>query len=263
MIDKTFAFLDALLPPAMLGTARATLSPEVLRGLNALGMPTDEMTNTHILLEAAAFYAQNKKISMTSIAWSANLPILAVQNNIESLAYLSEPLCKSFQTILSLRRLCLQEFSLMAQDNQFYLPHQLLPVALNYATQFPETWDFLALLFDDRAWWLMQQHDTWNTLANKPYHRQTLSSIVQQEALDRVKKVKEILQHRSGVLLDHDWIYFKEAAYFLPPSEIAYWLDFWLQHPAFFQYRNKPLHDFTAILDFRANFLNEFHQQQL
>lgn len=248
---------EHLIKTAMLGMSRAALPNELLVHMNALGMPTEEMTTEQILLEASALFAQAQKLKLPITTWAEVAPTTAsllTQSN-----YLPNNLAICFKQLLLRYRLCLQEFSLEAQSQAFHLPPNLLPLALDTAIKYPETWNFVALLLDERGWWLIQQRELWKKLANRPFKRVEITPDQHAQALETMKKMQTMLQQHKFMAQEQDWKDFQWAAYYLSPAEIAYWLDYWLQNNTYFDYRSRQIIVCTNVLEFRGDMIHAFH----
>ncbi|NJL74538.1 MAG: hypothetical protein HC892_05335 [Saprospiraceae bacterium] len=248
---------ENLIKTSILGISRAALPHELLVQMNALGMPTDEMTTEQILLESSALFAQAQKLKFPTTTWTETLPATAFLPTSSN--YMPNDLAVCFKQLLLRYRLCLQEFSLEAQMQGLHLSPNLLPLALEVAVKYPETWDFVALLLDERGWWLIQQRKRWKKLANRPFKRVEITPDQRAQALETMKRMQSMLQQKAFVVQEQDWKDFHLAAYYLSPSEIAYWLDYWLQNNPYFDYRSRQIMFCTNVLDFRGDMIHTFH----
>lgn len=149
---------EELVKTALLGTERSTLSKQTLQTLAANGIDIDEEP-AKVILQAAAFYGQQRKVGFVLPTYSGELPAPIKNTNVQICSYKS-----SRHLALILKgdyELALPEFIHHLTINKKQLPPESLPKLLNDYKKQAEFRDKLLPVLGERGSWLIQQNPGW------------------------------------------------------------------------------------------------------
>lgn len=150
---------EELVKTALLGTERSTLSKQTLQTLAANGIDIDEEP-AKIILQAAAFYGQQRKVGFVLPTFSGTLPSAIEATNVQICSYKS-----SRHLALILKGdydLALPEFIYYLTLHKKQLPPESLPKLLNDYKKQAEFRNKLLPVLGERGRWLIQQNPDWS-----------------------------------------------------------------------------------------------------
>lgn len=152
---------------ALLGLERSPLSEATKAALAEQQIEVIENDETTILLEASALFQQFRKLPTISPI-SMDLPSPYKPSPIQQ-KYLKQESKEHFERIIAQYPKCLNEFSRLAQEKEYFLPPELLPTAFEFVRSNLQYWNAIASMLDDKAWWLIGRHPNWAALKDKPF----------------------------------------------------------------------------------------------
>jgi len=150
---------------ALIGTDRAKLSPELLKGLEGLGVDTSQDA-TQVLLEGASMLSLVNKTQGQLKDWKGTLSSPSKLDSInpcsaKSSSHLSLILSGNYEAALS-------EFLSHLINNKKCIPPEMLPDLLDQCLTNPELWQKLRFTIGERGEWLIKQNSVWQSLTAVP-----------------------------------------------------------------------------------------------
>jgi len=245
---------EELVRTALLGVERTPLSAATLAHLKTLGINVEENTDTQNILEAVAYYAQLQKIDFQLVKSDFTLPKKAKKSSA-AVKYMDVTTASLLEKIINKYHLAIEEFSLLAQENEQFIPPEKVPICLNIVREKDNYWDSIAPMLDENGWWLLDKNKYWKFLKNRPYKPVEILLDRIYQSTRSLKDFRDSLANGRTYLDNSDWQAVKRAAFFADLNQYddltSNWDENALHHPIW----NSNLSQLFDILEFRKNMI--------